>query len=173
MSTTIGKLFMLFNVPQYHRSAFNGDTLCLIGHSRVMHPFHAETNGEPRFISRDMEPDGRVAPSSETGQCASDSFEGLFSDSEMLVVICDSVIASNTHLEGDLPAGIEWVTPSESDSRVFFGRGAHGSRWLAICDQIPIHSWHPVTNGTWIQRIGYTIPATGQERAHMGQDSCF
>jgi hypothetical protein len=24
---------MLFNVPQYHRCAFNGDTLCVIAHT--------------------------------------------------------------------------------------------------------------------------------------------
>jgi hypothetical protein len=33
VSTTIGRLFMLFNVPQYHCSAFDGDTLCLIAHT--------------------------------------------------------------------------------------------------------------------------------------------
>jgi hypothetical protein len=53
---------MLFNVPQYRHCAFNGDTLWLISHNRVMHPFYAETNSEPRFTLRDTEPDSRVVP---------------------------------------------------------------------------------------------------------------
>jgi len=33
VSTTIGSEFMLFNVPQYHRCAINGDILCVIVHT--------------------------------------------------------------------------------------------------------------------------------------------